>query len=192
MGLQLVTAPAQEPIGLDLAKAHLRVSGSDEDEVIRLYMASARGQVESFLARSLITQTWALTLDRFPASDREAIKLPRPPLVSVGSIVYLDCDGAEQTWPDESYVVDAASWSPRVMPAYGVTWPSTRSTVNAVTVTYTAGYGAGGDAVPQVIRNEILMLTADLYGNRGDMPRAAVASALSSSAALWAYRVVEF
>jgi hypothetical protein len=42
------------------------------------------------------------------------------------------------------------------------------------------------------IRNEILLLTADLYANRGDMGPVASFAALAASGALWAYRVVEF
>ena len=59
----------------------------------------------------------------------------------------------------------------------------------AVTITFMAGYGATEDLVPAPIRQAILMQTASLYENRGD-----VASELSDVATrlMYPYRIVSF
>ena len=55
----------------------------------------------------------------------------------------------------------------RIKPAYGLVWPSTRSDkYNAVTVTFTCGYGAAA-AVPTTIKQAILMLINHWFDNPG-------------------------
>jgi len=68
MGLQLVTPPALEPIGLADAKTHLRVDVEDDDALICALISAARDYVERFCRRALLTQTWLLALDHFPGS----------------------------------------------------------------------------------------------------------------------------
>jgi uncharacterized phiE125 gp8 family phage protein len=52
------------------------------------------------------------------------------------------------------------------MPAYGQTWPSVRAdTYNAVEIQFTSGYGTAS-AVPQAIRNGMLLLVANWFENR--------------------------
>jgi len=96
------------------------------------------------------------------------IELAKPPLQSVTSIVYVDTAGAPQTWNAANYVV-AAPMAPaagfgRIQPAYGQSWPSARSeTLDAVTITFKAGYGDAGKDVPSDIRAAIMLLIRDLY-----------------------------
>ena len=93
MSLDLVTAPLVEPISLEEAKAHLRVSHDDDDAIIQLYIQAARSYIDGehgFLGRCLVTQTWLLTIDEFPADE---IKIPLPPLQRVIEVAYDDPDG---------------------------------------------------------------------------------------------------
>lgn len=53
------------------------------------------------------------------------------------------------------------------MPAVDVTWPTTQDRINAVTVVYTAGYGASAASVPKTIKHWIKLAVSDLYDNRG-------------------------
>jgi uncharacterized phiE125 gp8 family phage protein len=50
--------------------------------------------------------------------------------------------------------------------AYGVTWPSLYGVPNAATVTFTAGYGATADTVPQAIKQAMLLLIGHWYIHR--------------------------
>lgn len=153
MALQLKTAPDTEPVSTADAKAHLRYSDNDQDTLIDALVKAARESVEAYTGRALITQTWQLFLDEFPAGfDRL-----KAPLQAVSSIKYIDTAGVEQTLAADQYKVDTAALG-RIVPAYGVTWPSTRAEANAVTVEFVAGYGVAATDVPADIIHAIKLL----------------------------------
>lgn len=164
MGLTLVTAPAAEPLTTTEAKSHLRVDSSDDDTLIDAYVKAARQHIEEDLGRALITQTWDYTLDAFP-SDGSAIQLPRPPLVSVTSISYVDTAGATQTVTSSDYIVNTGKRKGEITLAYGAAWPVTRRQASAVTIRFVAGYGAAS-AVPAPIATALRLVVGDLYANR--------------------------
>ncbi len=164
MGRILVTAPTDEPLELALVKEHLRVDGEEDDRVIEALIVAARQKVESDTWRALMTQTWGLSLDAFPANNGP-IALPLPPLQTVDSIKYIDTAGTEQTFEAANYKADAVSEPGRVALAYGQAWPSTREEINAVTVQFTAGYGDAGD-VPEGLKEAMKLLIGHWYENR--------------------------
>ncbi len=159
-------APTTEPISTAEAKAHLRVTVSDDDTLIDSLVEAARLRFESDTHRAMITQNWELTLDSFPNSSDVAILLPRPPLQSVTSIKYDDTDGNEQTWSSGSYRVDTDSEPARVTPEYSEVYPTTRSVTGAVRIVYKTGYGDAASAVPQSFIQAMLMLVGHWYENR--------------------------
>lgn len=165
MSLKLYTAPAAEPISLAEAKLHLRVDIADDDELITAQIKAAREYVEQLANRSLITQTWEYTLEAFP--DGNQIVLPRPPLVSVTSVVYTDYTGTAATFSSLYYTVDTYAEPGQIVLKYGQLWPAVAlATVNGVCIRYTAGYGATGASVPQRLRQAILLLLGHWYENR--------------------------
>src|SRR5690554_6904374 len=125
-----VTQPAEEPVTLVEAKTHLRVDATDEDALISSLIASAREHVEAFQLRALVTQTWRLSLDRFPRG--RVIRLPRPPLQSVTSITYTDPGGAQQTLSNTLYDVDTDSEPGRIVLKDDADWPDTADVPRAV------------------------------------------------------------
>lgn len=161
MPLTLVTAPKYEPVGLAEVKDHLRVDTADDDALIDALIPAARRFAESYTHRALVTQTWDLMLDAFPAE----ITVPMPPLQSVTSINYIDTAGVSQLLDAADYQVDSAGQPGRVRPAWGESWPSARGVYNAVTVRLVAGYGGAAD-VPEPIRQGMLMLLGHLYERR--------------------------
>jgi len=167
VSIVLKTPPALEPISLAEAKAHLRVDLADDDSYLSALIQAARATIEAWEWRSHITQIWELRLDAFPTGSAP-IYCPRPPLQSVTSpIEYIDADGLTQSLLAPSYQVDAKSEPGRIKPAYGLVWPSTRPTiVNAVTVTYIAGYGATAASVPARTRHAIKLLLGLWYEQR--------------------------
>ncbi len=120
------------------------------DPLLNDLIATAREQAELELGRYLITQTLEKYYDSFP----EFFQLP--PIQTVTSITYLDSDGAEQTLAASNYIVDSKSIPSRITRAQSVTWPSTYDQVNAVKVTFVAGYGDAASDVPQSIRSWML------------------------------------
>lgn len=161
MPLALVTLPSTEPVTLAEAKAHLRVTTTDEDALLDSLIPAARQWAEDFTRRALITQTWDYTLDAFA----DEIEIPMPPLQSVSSVKYLDVDGVEQTLAATEYTVDAAATRGLVRSVYGKSWPSVRDQANAVTIRFIAGYGAA-PAVPAPIKAAVLLMLGELYARR--------------------------
>ncbi len=161
-----VTAPAKEPLTGDEAKLHLRVEHDEHDGLIALKIVAARREAETFMGRSLITQTWDMDLDRFPAW---AIEVPRPRLLSVESIKHVDTDGVLRTLDASGYRVDAKREPGRITPAYGEIWPATRAVMNAVTVRFKAGYGDEAETVPADIRQALLLIVGRHYAHREDV-----------------------
>lgn len=169
MTFTIVTQPEDEPLSLAEVKEFLRIDGDDQDATIDAMFTAAREYCEEVLSRQLMPATLRLSLDAFP----ESIVLPRPPLISLTAsesyptlgISYVDSQGATQTLATSVYQVDSYSEPAKVVLAYNQSWPDTRTQVNAVNVTYRAGY-ADADSVPNRIKQAILMLTAHWYENR--------------------------
>lgn len=177
-GLTIDTAPAEEPVSVVDAKAHLRVDITADDLYIGGLVTACRELVEEHLQRKLITQTLELTLDRFPPSSfflplhhdhsfdhgrDPSIYLPRSPVSSVTSIQYIDDAGVLQTLAASEFKVDLKSLVPRIVPAFGKEWPTTRAEINAVTVKFVAGYGADGTFVPKPIIHAIKLCVGTYY-----------------------------
>ena len=160
-GLTVTTPPASEPLTVAEAKHNLRVEHDTEDLLIDSLIVAAREYVEVVTGRALISQTLRLTLDRFPAS---CIYLPRPPLVSVSSVAYVNGVGSTITLTNNTdYRYDAYSEPGRLEPV--TTWPIADERLAAVTITYVAGY-ADADAVPRTIKQAMHLLIGHWYQNR--------------------------
>lgn len=164
MGIPKRTAgPSLEPITLADAKSHLKVDVTDDDSYITSLITVARTTAEQRTARTFNTSTWVYTLDSFP----DAIQVPRPNLLTVTSLQYIDANGTLQTWNSTNYIVDTASEPGYVVPAYGVAWPATQARINTVILTYTAGYGPTAADVPLPLIHWMKLALTDMYLKRG-------------------------
>jgi hypothetical protein len=191
MNLTVVSVSSTEPVTTQEVGDWLRVDSDQEDDTLSLLITTARQSLELWTRRAIVPTTFRLGLDRFPwgrasarcesdwmvgdgrGSDysdrtllhRREIRLPRPPLVAVSSITYVDTAGATQTLDASAYQVDAADEPARIVPAYATFWPTARHQPNAVQVTYTAGYATPA-AVPATIRTAMRLLIGGWYENR--------------------------
>lgn len=172
MGLSLVTAPASEPVLLAEAKAHCKIDSIDEDGLVAGYIIAARHHCETYLRRALITQTWDLLIDGdWPTecvngSEQHRVVIPKPPLVSITSVSYVDSAGAAQTLATDQYQVSTKRHEGLIDPAYSVTWPVVRDQADAITVRFVAGYGSNPGDIPEPIRQAMLLLIGHWHANR--------------------------
>ena|SRR5690606_4280152 len=162
----IVTPPASEPVNLSEAKAQLNVTSSSQDTQITRLITVARRQVERYLKRALITQTWKVYYNCF----HHCMEIPYPPLQSVTHVKYFDDKGILQTLSESDfYWVDKESEPARIVRKYDAIFPELLvGRPNAVEIQYVAGYG-NADAVPEDIRHAILMLVTDYFDNRGEL-----------------------
>ncbi|MGE0105113.1 MAG: head-tail connector protein [Thermoanaerobaculia bacterium] len=162
MSLVCTAAPTTEPLRLEEVKKHLAVEHPEDDAKIANLMTAARQWVEEYTWRQLITATFVMRLHRPPCG---VIYVPRPKLLGVTSIQYVDWNGVLQTWDSAERQVDIYSEPGIVAPAYGYSWPSCRDQLNAFIMTFTCGYGPDRDDVPMPIRTAMLQIVAHLYEN---------------------------
>ena len=158
-------APAQDLVTLDEAKDHARVDHDADNAQIAAMVAAAIARLDGpfgLLSRALVTQTWTLTLDEWPAE----IEVPLPPLQSVDSITYTAMDGATATLDPADYSVGGVGDDEPAIIWPVEAWPKLGANREAVSVTFTAGYGAPG-AVPEPIRQAALAIVAALFDGRG-------------------------
>lgn len=161
----LKTAATYEPITRAEAKLHCRVTHTAEDTYIDNLITMARRQVEHDTDRALITQTWYLYLDRFPANDR--IELPRAPLQSITSLKYTDSGNTQTTWSASNYIAHTQATPGELVLAYNTVWPSvTLKPASPIVIEYVAGFGDGASDVPEEYRQAMLLLIGHWYENR--------------------------
>lgn len=179
----VTVAPAEEPVSLADAKAHLGVTHAGDDDRLTRNIKSARQHVEAVCERALVTQTWRLSLDAFPSG---CITLPGGKVSAVSSIAYTDTNGDAQALV--GYQSDLDSEPARLMYAYSAgAWPGARAVLNAVQVTYVVGYGAAS-AVPDALKAAILLAVGDLYANREAQQDTVLAANATLDRLLWPYR----
>lgn len=161
----LVTAPSTEPVTLQEAKDHLRISGSSEDTLITNLIYAARVQVENYLNRALITQTWDVFYDEW----KNEMLLPYPPVQSVTSVKYYDLNCVQQTLSASNYWAVTQADPGSIVRKYETSWPELQyGRPSAIVVRIVAGYG-DADVIPEPIKHAIKILLTDLYENRGSV-----------------------
>jgi uncharacterized phiE125 gp8 family phage protein len=172
-----VTGPTLEPVTLAEAKSHSRIDSSADDADVAAYLITARESVERACSLAMMSQTWDLLIDNTwpkvvdPKSlcAELRIEVPLAPLISVASITYVDTSGSTQTLASNQYrVLRTGLHNTRgvIVPAFGVSWPSVRWQLEAITVRFVAGFGTNPGDVPQPIRHAITLLAAHYFENR--------------------------
>jgi uncharacterized phiE125 gp8 family phage protein len=163
-----VAEPSVEPVSVADVKNMQRVDHSEDDQDIDLLISSARRKCEDFLGRSLVTQTWQVTLDCWPLS--KLVKLPMPKLQSVSSIIYLDTNGTMQTLDSSNYQVVTTGNIGRIK--FIGTYPDLQDErIDRVIIEFISGFGDGATNIPEDIRAAIKLMVAFLYeSDAEDMP----------------------
>jgi uncharacterized phiE125 gp8 family phage protein len=167
------TAPSAAVLSTSQLKTQCRVDHDHENALLDELGAEATAKVEEDSRTLLRTCVKRLELDRFPDAG-EPIYLEWTPVTSVTSITYIDNDGNQQTWSSADYVVSLGSLPPRIVPAWGKTWPSHREQPGSVKVTFAGGFAATTTAgFPLQARCPIRLLVGIWYDRpdfRGSVP----------------------
>ena len=171
-------APDETPVDVALLKEHLRLSSSDQANVLPLYLDAAVAWVETYTGRPLMRQTWRVTLPAFP--DRTWLPYAAP-FVAISSVAYYDTANASQTLASSVYAVAEDAEPACLRLAYGQVWPSVYDRDDAVTITYTVGAAAAAD-VPVALRQAVLLLAGHFYENREAVLMSAISKEIESTA----------
>lgn len=163
MILVMTSPPGVEPVTVADAKAHMRIDHDSEDVLIASLVLTSRLHIETALSLALITQSWMITLDRWPQGP--IVELPLAPLQSVTNVRVRDAAGNTATVPDTAYLVDMASRPPSIV------WnnaprPVPGTAANGIEIDISVGFGDDATSVPAPLKHAILMLTAHWYEHR--------------------------
>ena len=205
----VTTPPTAEPVGVPLARQHCRVDQLSDDALIALYITAARTWAEQYLGRALVTQqlSWTLSFNQPPGgypylsmplsllvlpqwfswplmTQQGAVSLPWQPVLSVDEVSYGQWGEADTVLvAGTDYDVDVGSARLMIHPGSQVL-PN-----DHLRVLFTAGYGTDATTIPGPIIAAILLLTAFLYEQRGDISAEMPAAA---QMLLAPYRIVRF
>ena len=178
--------PTEEPISLEEAKAHARITDTASDTVLAGYIQTAREAAEAYMGRGLLTQTFKLVMDAWA----NIIPLPfAAPLASITSVKYYDDTGTLQTLATSVYDTDTTSRPGRVTLKPGQSWPSYQSERRngAIEITYVVGW-TSPDLIPQRIKHGIQQYVTYLDLDRDGMEQNAL-NAKQAAERCWSDRI---
>jgi uncharacterized phiE125 gp8 family phage protein len=167
MSLQIVPSSITEPVTLAVLKARIKLTSTADDVQLTGIITQAREFAERVSRRSLAVKSYAYTMDHFPPPYERVIRVPVPPLIGLTAITYFDETLTEQTLDPSEYWVAPAQIPALIVPTPGNVWPSVARVPGAVTLSFTAGYGAGGQALPVSWANNIADIAVFAYENAG-------------------------
>jgi len=160
----LLAGPALEPITLAEAKQFVRVEHDDDDDVITALIAGSRIHVETQTRRALITQSWRLTRDVWPATG--CLPLLPVPVKTLDAVRVYRSDGTTLALDTAGFALDRSDAPARLSFTRGVPVAPERSAAG-IEIDITCGYGDAGANVPEPLRQAIRLLVAHWYENRG-------------------------
>ncbi len=160
----LLTPPAEEPLSLAEAKAHLRVEHADDDALIAALITGARNHVETQTRRALMSQTWRILRDGWPENGR--LEVFPAPLRQVMAARVHDSAGVSHAIDVDAFVVDTAA-VPGVIGFSPLSLPQPGRAVAGIEIDIEAGYGTSASAVPEPLKQAVRQLIAHWYENRG-------------------------
>jgi uncharacterized phiE125 gp8 family phage protein len=164
-------ADAELILPLALAKAHLRVDGSEEDALIEALRAAAIHQVEQYCSIPLTSRAgfvWQGDAGCF--ADGGAIRLGVHPVTAITSIDATDASGVTISATPADFVLGPHDM---VRPKPGKSWPDS---TGGAAISFTAGLSSPAKA-PSLLQAVRLML-GHLYENREAMLEGAFSDAV--------------
>jgi uncharacterized phiE125 gp8 family phage protein len=151
------------PVSLADAKDHLRITSDDLDTEIAAVTEAAVDYCEQYAAVSLRVATQRVATYRAMPSGFVRFQTQR--VISVDSVQYYDTDDNLQTIDAANYnLIESTGGGAILEFSSGLTVSSVADRLDAVQVTYTAGYASADDVPPAAIYAIKLMLTA-LWGD---------------------------
>ena len=163
-GILTVTDATFEPVTVAEVATSLRIDQTaDENDLLSSLIVVARRRIESQFGIVCGQATFDQYLDCYP--DRYTIRLQRWPIQSVTHFKYLDSSGTLTTLATTEYSSKLVMNPARIMPAYGVSWPTLRGVAEQIQIRFIAGYATQA-AIPEPIKTAIKLLVGHWYENR--------------------------
>jgi uncharacterized phiE125 gp8 family phage protein len=141
-----------------------RIARARGNEIERAAYAADAAGAEAHTSRALITQSWRLVLDGWPAAD--AVDLPVGPAASLTSVTAYDADDAANALDPRQFALDGNAQPARLLLPERIGGMPVLRRHQGIEIDYAAGYGDAADDVPTDLRQAILVLVGHWFENR--------------------------
>lgn len=178
MALIYRSGPAEEPVTLAEAKAHLRLETAADDALVTSLIITSRLHLEAALGLALTSQEWTLVLDRWPANG--VVAFPMRPVTAVSAVRVRAADGTPAVLDPSAYLLEGAGSPPRLVAANGAL-PDPGRAAGGIEIDFTAGFGATPQDVPEPIRHAVRLLVAHWYEHRDPIEIGAASTAIPAA-----------
>lgn len=169
MHLELLSVSTADIIPLAEMSAFLRVDDPTQQTLITALTRGAINSFQEWTGRQLLTASYKMILQNFPRCNG-AIRLPKPPTVSVTSVgYYSETSPADPV--DYQVVKGEIFW--HLVPGINASWPvPPAGLANAVEIVYTCGYGTARSAFSEDLIHSLKVLVGHWFENRetSDLP----------------------
>lgn len=166
--IEVTTAPTTLVVSVSELKTHLRISHSSDDTYLQTVINAAVQFVERYTRRVLPATTFKAYYDS--VAD---LLIPRYPISAITSIQYYDYANVLQTIDSQYYFTDlkdnpARVWFTKEFEVY-------TDRPAACIVTFTAGQAV--NAIDAGLKQVVMMICADMYGQRQTLVHGSASSA---------------
>jgi len=185
---KVTVGPAKSAVSLTALKTHLKVSGTNQDTLISIYMNSAIDYAEKFTRRDFITRTYETFRDFFPGVSEGyyqfgdnpsfgnfsfnggnlGFEIRRSPLQTIEKIQYLVSNVLTLVDSSIFYNTIEEDYS-EVLTFDSNEWPTNADRrLQSVVITFKAGFGDADSDMPPWIAEGVFQHVAEMFANRGD------------------------
>ncbi|KZK99153.1 hypothetical protein [Pseudovibrio sp. Ad26] len=178
-----VSGPVEALLSLQDVKRQVCVKHSDDDDILQRLIGTATEFLDGpsgCLGQALVTQVWRCAWSRPPCGNQK-LKLPCGPVQKIESASYFDTDGNEHSIDPAKLWLLRRSSETKVFPGTGFAWPSMSDHPEALSITFTVGYGSSAD-VPSDIIHAAHLMVGNWYEHREPVVVGTIASELPLSA----------
>jgi uncharacterized phiE125 gp8 family phage protein len=163
MAANVIPGPREMAVTIEMARIAARVNGTALDDEIKVHVGTATTEAEHYTGQVFIDRTYRITLDGLSGD----IEMPVSPAREVVSFVYRDENGDPQELDETDYVLDETTQPAFLIPAFGKTWPATRSQAKGVEINIVCGYGPTPATVPDAVKGYVLARLREIYAPPG-------------------------
>lgn len=154
---------------VDALKDHLLIGsgfaeGDLQDPVLVSFLRAALAAIEGRTSKALIARGFLMTIDDW--ASRSEQKLPVAPVQSVNEVSIIDAYGVATRLDPSTFRLQKDAFAARLRPM-STLLPSV-PTGGSVEIRFDAGYGASFEAVPEDLKQAVLMLASHYYEYRAD------------------------
>lgn len=159
--IKKLTSPTADSALLTDAKSHIKVTGTEEDSLLTVYLNGVVATCENKLQTAIYNTQFELHCRSFC----QHISLQKKWVSAINSVKYYDEDGAQQTVGSSDYSLQDFKVPNVLYFNEDYEFPNTDEREFPVTVNFNSGFGSASAIIPNV-RNAIFLEFADRYENR--------------------------